>query len=138
MKSPYLRRALQRIQDWCSGVERAVGIDPLAQAKGGVGAGAVRVAPPPAATLTVVGGGGTFAVAIDLPDNVTGPVINELKVSATVPFKGSSTVNKYPLNPATYLTINIPNTTFYFQLRSRYYTSDFNQPVVFGPVSSGA
>jgi hypothetical protein len=136
--NPSLRRVLQQIQDWMTGTEQAVGIAPLAPAQGGK----VRQAPPPQATLAVSGADGRFEIKITLPAAAIGPMLHEIKYSETVPFASSTTVVTLPSTPDTVIQVFCPSSDAsgirrYFQMRSRYFTSDFNQPVVSDQVFSG-
>ena len=128
-----IRRALQKLQNWATGMELAIGVDPLAPT-----GSRVRTAPPPLARLTVYGGSGRFVLSIDLPPDAIGPMLHEIKSSDTVPLAASTDIVTFPINPATYTEILAPNITRYFQIRSRYYTSDFNQPKITEAVFSGA
>jgi hypothetical protein len=121
-----VRRAFNSVQSYLTSLEKALGFSPDA-APGG---GKLRVAPPPLCSFMVTGMGGRYIVEITLHPDLTGPVLHELKSSDTLPVKGSDTVETYPENPATYIEITLPNTSKYFQLRTRYYTSEFNQPQV--------
>jgi hypothetical protein len=98
----------------------------LAPAQGGK----IRVAPPPLNTLAVEGSEGIFTVVITLSSDSIGPELHEIKTSDTLPFLSSTTVVTYPQTPQTRFELATPGETKYFQLRSRYYTSDFNKPVV--------
>lgn len=127
-----LRRLLQKIQEWATGMEQATGVGPLPPAQGGV----PRVAPPPKSQLSVNGTSGRFEISIVLAEDLIGPVIHEIKISETLPFIASTTVETLPENPSTSVVIFDPNVTKYFQLRSRYYTSDWNGPVITGAITS--
>lgn len=133
-KNVSLRRALQKLQSWMTGVELTTGWDPLASATDGV----IRQMPPPLATFTVTGVGGVFRLSITLPAGLTGLPLHEIKVSETSPFMVSQTVETMPLTPGTYLELTRSPALLYFQLRSKYLISDFNRPIVVGPVASGA
>ena len=129
-----LRRTLTKLQSWATSLELAVGVSPNSEP----GEGRMRVAPPSLASLAVTGGGGRFVIEIGLSKDLVGPVTHEIKISETVPFMASTTVETLPENPATRIEIATPNIIRYFQLRSRYYASDWNQPVLSKAIDSGA
>lgn len=131
-KNSSLRRVLSKIQSWATGLENTIGVDPNSLAGGDT-----RLQAPPQVTPTITGAHGRFLIALELPATAIGPMLHEISISTTIPFLNSETVVKLPSNPATYVEVTSPNSTKYFQIRSRYYASDFNQPRVIGPISSG-
>lgn len=130
--NPPLRRVLQTIQAWATGFEVATGINPLAPAH----AGKRKLAPPPLADMVVTGVDGHYAVDITNPTTTPG-ILHEIKAATTVPIGKSLDI--ITIGPTGDLQIDIldPGTTRYFQLRSKFPNSDYNQPQIFQAVSSG-
>lgn len=131
-----LRRALQQIQTWCTGIEQSTGLNPLAPA----GGGQFRVAPPPLCAMTVEAVSGLFVVVIELNDQLTGPVLHQIKMSSSIPFERSPDVVTFKNVPDCRFPIaSVPNTSKYFAFRSRYYNSDYNasQTLIGGAVFNG-
>lgn len=122
--NPALRRVLTKIQSWTEEVEKGIGFAPFGTGK----AGRKRVIPPPLAGMIVEGLDGHFQVQITPPESATGTMFHEVKSSTTIPFVASQDVISHGVSPEGHLDIILPNSTRYFQLRSRYSTSDFNQP----------
>lgn len=132
--NPALRRVLTRIESWATAMELETGVNPLAAPTGG----RKRVAPPPSATMVVNGGNGRFTIVITNPPGVTGTLLHEIKSSLTIPIISSNSIITYGPAPDVLGEVLVANETRFFQIRSRYQTSDFNQPQVFGPIFSGA
>lgn len=128
--SKALRRALKDIQDYLTLMEQALGLDPHFQpATKGDRTSIQTVQVPPRMPFTVEAVPGGYIVDITLPKEIRGPVLHEIKSSLTLPFLASVSVNTEPLNPSTKVFISGTQAR-YFQLRSRYLTSNFNAPQV--------
>lgn len=123
-----LKRALQYIEKWGSALEKRLGVEAIPQAS--IANEGVGVLPPPLCPFTVSGASGRFIITINVPDSVKGPVVHQIKTSSSVPFSNSTDVITYPDNPATMIEIYEGDVTKFIQLRSRYYTSDYNKPQV--------
>ena len=120
-----LRQALEKIQEWATALEDAIGVDPLPKLAQATRGTVQTVLPPPLCAFTVEEAPGGFIVAITLHPNIRGLVLHEIKTSETIPFGSSITVTAYPLNPATRIPL-LSVDPLYFQLRSKYLTSDLN------------
>lgn len=133
-KNDSLRRALSRIEEWTEAMERGLGFSPFGPGK----VGQDSSGPPPLATFTVTGDAGNFTIEIQTPDTARGTMFHELKSSQTVPFVASTTILVHGgPSPSAHVVITLPGETRYFQLRSRYATSVFNQPQVSDVVAAG-
>lgn len=131
--NPSLRRILQMIETWGTGMEDHLGFNPQAgsQAKN------KRVGPPMLANMTIEGVDGHFSIQITNPVGAAGQILHEIKGSPTVPIvKSTDLIVRGPSSDLQYDIID-PGVSRYFQLRSKYAYSDFNQPQVFPSVSSG-
>lgn len=127
-KNSALRRALLSIQTWATALENRIGVEAIPKAS--VSKSGKGVEAPPLCSFTVDGATGRFIITIVVPKSVSGPVVHQIKTSSTLPFASSTDVITYPDNPATIVEIYEGNVTKFIQVRSRYYTSDYNQPVV--------
>lgn len=123
-----LRRALLYIETWATALETKIGVEAISVASNAnKGKG---VAPPPLCSFTAQGATGRFIITITVPSSVAGPVVHQIKTSSTLPFAASPDVITYPDNPSTIVEIYEGDVSKFIQVRSRYYTSDYNAPVV--------
>jgi hypothetical protein len=120
---------LQRVESWMTGMEEATGIQPDSAPRRDNHEGRIRTAPPPLCKFTVTGHNSFLLINIILNPALLGPVLHRVKVSETLPFASSTTVETTPdtsnsiiLIPAT------PGVPLYVQLETRYLTSDWNRP----------
>lgn len=128
--NPALRRVLQQVQDWMTGVEKQTGTRPLAGA-----VSTFKPNPPALAKFTVTAVGSNFVIQITNPPGVIG-VLHQLIGATTIPIQAST--NIIMSGPAPDLQVVIPNpaTTRYWQLRSKFQNSDYNDPQVGGPATT--
>lgn len=125
-RNPALRRLLTKAENWMTGMEKVLGVTPDS-----VPGKPQRTAQPPLSDYTVEGANGFFVVEVTLNPSLKGPVLHRVKTSNTLPFASSVSVTTYPDAPDSRIVIPAlgGSATKYFQLESRYYTSDFNRPV---------
>lgn len=130
--NPSLRRMLQAIQGWMTAIEKNIGFDPQVVNK------ANRIVrPPPLASYVVTGQDGIYTIQITNPEGLAGQVTHEIRAATTVPVGKSLDIIIRGPSPDTLVTIVDPGTTRYFQLRSKYALSNYNQPQISEAVSSG-
>lgn len=132
--NPALARILRKLEKWTDAVETLTGTDPLAPGF----AKTRKVAPPPLASFTVTGDGGDYAISITNPTDVSGTILHELRGGTTVPINKASDVIVRGPSPDLNYVINDPGTSRYFQLRSKFPASGYNEPQVSTVASSGA
>lgn len=129
-----LRNVLARIEQWTEEMERGTGFVPFGPGT----VGQDKAAPPPLASFIVTGANGSFVVEITTPDDARGTMFHEVKSSQSIPFSNSTTILQHGgPSPSGHIVIVLPSETRYFQLRSRYGSSVFNQPQVSAAIASG-
>lgn len=133
--NPSARRFYDRMVDWINAAENQLGIDPLHTTQ----LTPDRFAPPPLASFEVVGANGLFTVTIINPSGVDIPLLHNLQSSETVPFETSQTVVDYGISTQLSLIVTDPGKTYYWRLRSRYPSGQFNRWQIFSntAISSG-
>lgn len=131
-KNAALRRVLQAIETWGTGIEKGVGLNPLAPGH----VGSRKLATPPLADFTVIGVDGHYVVDITNPLNVA-TMYHEVRAATTVPIVASNDIIVRGPFIDSHLDIIDPNTTRYFQLRSRFANSEYNAPQISQAVDSG-
>lgn len=130
--NPPLRRVLQQIQDWMTGIEKQFGSRPLGGAQA-----QFKSDPPPLATFTVAAVGEHYTIFITNPPGVTG-ILHQLIGGTTLPVSASANIITRGPAPDLAYTIVDPSTTRYWQLRSKFTNSDYNQPQIGGPATTTA